>query len=135
VGSSIACLKLVVHDSSTVVPTAAIASDSAWLTATPAGGTTPFTTNVCVNTSGLAAGTYSGHLTVTMPDQLGWHWTNQPLTVNVKLTLSGAAVPSATETCTGAPPKIVCTITTKNIPANAPYTNTTVIDGITVHVP
>ena len=39
--------------------------DAAWLSVTPASGTTPQALSVAVNTAGLAAGTYTGKVTVT----------------------------------------------------------------------
>ena len=40
-------------------------SDSAWLTVSPASGATPASPSVSVNASGLATGSYTGHITVT----------------------------------------------------------------------
>jgi N,N-dimethylformamidase beta subunit-like, C-terminal/Domain of unknown function (DUF4082)/Viral BACON domain len=39
-------------------------SSASWLTASATSGTTPYTMNVSVNTSGLAAGTYTGTITI-----------------------------------------------------------------------
>lgn len=43
----------------------AAASGGTWLTVTPASGSTPGSLKVAVNTSGLAAGTYNGSITIT----------------------------------------------------------------------
>lgn len=42
-----------------------ISSDSSWLSASPASGSTPGSTNVSVSSSGLATGSYTGHITIT----------------------------------------------------------------------
>src|SRR5215469_11486822 len=42
-----------------------VASSATWLTATPASGATPGNLSVSVNPSGLAAGTYTGNVTIT----------------------------------------------------------------------
>ena len=62
------------------------ASDSAWLTATPASGTAPQTLQLNVSNSGLAAGTYTGHITVTATGAQ-----NSPAAITVTFTLSPAA--------------------------------------------
>ena len=59
-----------------------IASDSAWLTST-ASGTTPTSTQVTVNTAGLAAGSYTGHLTISAPAAM-----NPSSTVTVTLNIA-----------------------------------------------
>lgn len=61
------------------------ASDSSWLTVTPASGTAPLALQVSANISGLTAGTYTGHVTVTSAGAQ-----NSPATVNVSLTISAA---------------------------------------------
>lgn len=58
------------------------ASNAAWLSAAPTGGTTPATLNVSVNTAGLAAGTYSGTLTLTAA---GATTATVPVTLNIAL--------------------------------------------------
>lgn len=60
-----------------------ISSDSAWLTASPSSGTAPQTVQVSANITGLAANTYTGHLTVTATGAQG-----SPGTVTVTLTVS-----------------------------------------------
>ena len=136
-GSSIACQQLIGHDSSPVPPVETVVSDSAWLTVKPGSGGTPLTLSVCVNTTSLAAGTQTGHLIFTMPDQLGYHWTNSPLSDTVTLALTGVTpppTPTAKMTCAGtAPNPIVCTIVTTNIPAGTPATVNFTIDGLSGH--
>jgi Subtilase family/Viral BACON domain len=62
-------------------------SNQTWLSVSPASGTAPSTTTVSVNTSGLAAGTYNGAITITAAGA-----TNSPLSVPVTLTVtSGGA--------------------------------------------
>jgi uncharacterized protein (TIGR03437 family) len=63
-----------------------ITSNQNWLTVSPASGSTPFASNVSVNPSGLASGTYSGILTVTSSGAV-----NSPQYVNVTLDVTGAA--------------------------------------------
>jgi hypothetical protein len=46
---------------------ATVASDSSWLTVSPSSGTTAFTISVGINTNGLAAGSYTGHIVATAP--------------------------------------------------------------------
>lgn len=59
-----------------------LATNQAWLTATPVTGTGPGTASIVVNTNGLVAGTYSGSITITDPSA-----DNNPLTVPVILTI------------------------------------------------
>jgi hypothetical protein len=59
------------------------ASSAAWLTVTPASGTTPGTLSVGINTSGLSAGTYNGTITVTAASA-----SNSPQKVGVSLVVS-----------------------------------------------
>jgi hypothetical protein len=63
-------------------------SDAAWLTATPASGSAPQSVQVSTNITGLAAGTYTGHVTVTATGAQG-----SPATVTVTLTVSPQATP------------------------------------------
>jgi hypothetical protein len=67
-----------------------IATSAAWLTATPTSSTTPGSVSVGVNTSGLAAGTYNGTVTVTATGA-----SNSPQTVGVTLTVT-SSMPSLT---------------------------------------
>ena len=46
-------------------------SDSPWLTISSSGGATPATLQVMANTSGLAAGSYTGNVTITSPGLIG----------------------------------------------------------------
>jgi hypothetical protein len=55
-------------------------SDSAWLTVTPASGTAPQTLQLSAVTSGLALGTYTGHVTITSAGSSG-----SPATITVTL--------------------------------------------------
>lgn len=74
-----------------------IADNAAWLTLSPASGTTTTETDpisVTVNTSGLTAGTYSAMITLTATGGA----TNTPQTVPVTLTVSAPATSSATLT-------------------------------------
>ncbi|MFN0100660.1 MAG: BACON domain-containing protein [Bryobacteraceae bacterium] len=68
---------------------ATTASGGAWLTATPASGTTGATVTIGVNPAGLAAGTYTGTVTITAPGA-----SNSPQTVSVTLTIAAVATPS-----------------------------------------
>jgi hypothetical protein len=60
----------------------AVASGGTWLSVSPASGGTSGTANVSVNTAGLAAGTYSGAVTITAAGSIGSPAT-VPVTVNV----------------------------------------------------
>lgn len=66
-----------------------VSDDQNWLSASPASGSGNGSVSVAVNTSGLAAGTYSGNVTVTASGA-----TNSPQNVKVTLTLSAPAAPS-----------------------------------------
>ncbi|MFN8004310.1 MAG: S8 family serine peptidase [Acidobacteriota bacterium] len=60
------------------------ATDNAsWLTVSPASGTAPSTLTASVNTTGLAAGTYNGTITITATGA-----TNTPLNIPVTLTVT-----------------------------------------------
>ena len=56
-----------------------------WLTVSPASGTAPSTVTVSVNITGLAAGTFSGAITISATGA-----TNTPVTVPVTLTVNAA---------------------------------------------
>ena len=60
-------------------------SDSAWLTASPASGTVPQTVQVSATITGLASGTYTGHITITATGATG-----SPSTVTVTLTVGSS---------------------------------------------
>ena len=61
-------------------------SGGTWLSVTPASGTTPGSASVSVNTTGLAAGSYNGSVTLAATGA-----GNTPLTVPVTLTVTAAA--------------------------------------------
>lgn len=63
-------------------------ADRPWLSVTPAAGTAPRDVEVSVDTSGLAAGTYSGHVTVDAGLAEG-----SPESVPVTVTVAEAAIP------------------------------------------
>lgn len=65
-----------------------VATDAAWLSATPASGTAPRTVQVSASTAGLVAGTYAGHVTVTASGATG-----SPATVTVLLTVTAPPPP------------------------------------------
>jgi hypothetical protein len=60
-------------------------SDSTWLTATPASGSAPQAVQLSVNITGLAIGTYTGHVTITSTGTQG-----SPATVTVTLNVGVA---------------------------------------------
>jgi hypothetical protein len=64
----------------------AVASGGTWLSVTPASGGTSGSASVAVNTAGLAAGSYSGSVTVTAAGSTG-----SPMTVPVTLNVTPAA--------------------------------------------
>jgi uncharacterized protein (TIGR03437 family) len=64
---------------------------AAWLSATPASGSTPATLTVSVDPTGLAPGDYAGTVTITSPAA-----TNSPLTRSVTLTVTPAPKLAAT---------------------------------------
>jgi hypothetical protein len=63
-----------------------IASSAAWLSATPASGSTPGSLSVSVNPSGLATGTYSGTISVTSAGA-----SNSPLKISTTLAVTSAS--------------------------------------------
>lgn len=64
------------------------ATDAAWLAAAPASGSAPGTVTVTPHVSGLTAGTYTGHVTVTASGATG-----SPATIAVTLTVTDPAPP------------------------------------------
>ncbi|MDQ6707396.1 MAG: hypothetical protein M3Z85_15640, partial [Acidobacteriota bacterium] len=72
--------------------TAAAASGGTWLTATPATGTTPGTVMVAINTMGLAAGSYTG--TVTVAAGTGAPAGVAAITIPVNLTVTTPVIPT-----------------------------------------
>ena len=71
--------------------TASTNSGGNWLTVAPASSATPSTLTITVNQAGLAAGTYSGTVTITSNGV-----SNSPRTVTVTLTVTTAALPALT---------------------------------------
>ena len=67
------------------------ATSATWLLATPASGSTPGSLSVFVNPSGLAAGTYTGNVTVTSAGA-----SNNPKAIPVTLTVTAASLPNLT---------------------------------------
>jgi len=66
------------------------ASDSSWLTVTPASGTAPQALQVSATVGTLAAGTYTGHITVTSAGAQG-----SPTSVTVTFTVGLPSTPAA----------------------------------------
>ncbi|MFB3827286.1 MAG: hypothetical protein ACE15B_10980 [Bryobacteraceae bacterium] len=62
-------------------------SSAAWLTVTPASGTTPANVSVSVNGTGLSAGTYNGTVTISVPGAA-----NSPQNIPVTFTVSAASI-------------------------------------------
>jgi hypothetical protein len=62
-----------------------------WLTVAPASGTAPSTTAVTASVAGLAAGTYTGAVTITAAGASG-----SPRSIGVTFTVAGAAPPDTT---------------------------------------
>ncbi len=85
-------------------------SDSTWLTVSPTGGPAPATLQVSAASSSLAAGTYTGHVTVTslgaagspatIPVTLSVGGTGATITVDAKAFGDGAAASSSITTST-----------------------------------
>jgi hypothetical protein len=80
-------------------------SGGSWLSATPSGGSTPLDVSVSVNPAGLAAGAYSGMVTITSSSA-----SNSPQTVNVTLNVTTTA-PPATPTLSLNPASLTFTST------------------------
>jgi hypothetical protein len=74
---------LTVSSTGAALNISATASGGAWLTITPSAGSTPATLKVSANTSGLAAGTYNGNITITSTGAA-----NSPQTVPVQLVVT-----------------------------------------------
>jgi hypothetical protein len=70
-----------------------VSTSAVWLLASPVSGSTPGTVAVSVNPSGLAAGTYTGSVSITASGT-----SNSSKTVGVTLTVTAAALPSLTAT-------------------------------------
>lgn len=63
--------------------------DAPWLTVAPTSGTAPSSATLSVNTTGLAAGTYNGTITISATGA-----TNTPVSVPVTLTVNPPAAPT-----------------------------------------
>jgi outer membrane protein assembly factor BamB len=72
-----------------------VSSDQTWLSASPASGTAPQSLTVSVATGSLAAGTYTGHLTISATGALG-----SPTTVTVTFTVTAPPPPQPILTVT-----------------------------------
>lgn len=99
VASAPACQVLTVDDTTPGGPLPVVMnSDAAWLTVTPASGHTKLATSVCVKTTGLAAGNYTGHIvaTATGPNNVGQTVNNSPMSMTVTLAITGAQTSSLT---------------------------------------
>jgi BACON domain-containing protein len=75
--------KVSVASSGSALNVNAVAAGGAWLSVTPASGSTPATLTVTANPSGLAAGTYNGTVTVTSSGA-----SNTPQTIPVTLVIT-----------------------------------------------
>src|SRR4029077_20335378 len=65
------------------------ATTATWLAVTPTSGSSGSSVSVSVNPSGLAAGTYSGNVTITSSGA-----SNSPKSIPVTLTVTAAALPT-----------------------------------------
>ena len=90
-GSSPAAQPLAVSNSGGGTLTWTAATDQPWLQAAPASGTGAGTVNVSASIAGLAAGTYTGNVTVAATGAQG-----SPRTVPVTLTIATAPPPAGT---------------------------------------
>jgi len=112
-----------------------IASDSAWLSATPVSGTTAFYISVKVNPAGLGAGTYHGNIIATIAQ-----FTTPTKALPVTLVVTGAVppppppppAPTLKITCTPTVNGNTCVATSTGIAAGTPYTVTMTEGGLTV---
>jgi hypothetical protein len=103
VGSTPACQALIVDDTTPGGPLPVVmSSDAAWLSVTPSSGNTKLATSVCVKTTGLAAGNFTGHIiaTATGPNTAGKTVNNSLMSIPVTFVVTGApasltAAPSA----------------------------------------
>jgi hypothetical protein len=85
-GTAPASQNLTVSSSTITQASETATSDSTWLTVTTGAHTTPATVKVAVSPTGLAAGTYTGHVTITAPNALG-----SPATATVTFTVNPQA--------------------------------------------
>jgi hypothetical protein len=100
-GSTPACQALTIDDTTPGGPLpVALSSDSSWLSVSPAGGNTRLGVSVCVKTTGLAAGTFTGHILVaaTGPNTVGKTVNNSPMSIPVSFVVAGAAPSALTAT-------------------------------------
>ncbi len=65
-------------------------SDAAWLSVSPSSGNAPATLQIAPNISGLSAGTYTGHVTVSSSSA-----SNSPVTMLCTLTVNAVAPPKS----------------------------------------
>ena len=70
-----------------------VQSDATWLTATPVTGSTPSTLSVAVNVAGLAAGNFTGRLTITPTGSLSGV---QATVITVNLAMEQVPIPNVT---------------------------------------
>jgi hypothetical protein len=101
VGSAPVCQALTVDDTTPGGPLPIVmSSDAAWLSVTPASGNTKLTSSVCVKTTGLAAGSFTGHIiaTATGPNTVGQTVNNSPDSISVTLVITAAASNTLTAT-------------------------------------
>jgi hypothetical protein len=105
VGSTIAPKSFTVTDSSPIGVTFSATSDSPWLSVTQSSLIdSPGNIEIArVNTAGLAKGTYTGHIVITIPNQGGFTFTNSPMAVPVTLTLTGGGTTATAPTITSQP--------------------------------
>ena len=89
-GANPAAQLLTVSNTGTGTLSFTTATDAPWLTATPANGTAPQALQVNAAISGLSAGTYTGHVTITSVGAQG-----SPASILVTLTLSQPSGPGA----------------------------------------
>jgi hypothetical protein len=64
-----------------------VATDAAWIAATPSSGAAPSTLQIAASVAGLVPGTYTGHVTVTAPGATG-----SPANIDVTLTVTAPPV-------------------------------------------
>jgi hypothetical protein len=95
-----------------------VATDQTWITTDVTSGTTAFTVNVSVNTTGLAAGTYTGNVILTSTQLSG-----SPISVPVSLTVTGVTPPVSTVT------SVVPTCSPSSMTIGSTTTCTAVVNG------
>jgi Viral BACON domain len=85
-GSNPAPATINVTNAGTGTLTFTASSDSSWLSVSPASGTAPTAVQAAASISGLAAGTYTGHITLTASGAQG-----SPAVITVTLTVSSSS--------------------------------------------